>query len=172
MTDTVHCFEKAGLGLAPFRYAGMVHQDIAYGERVLGSIGGCTLTTKPGSTCDYCGTAITNIFRVESADGRSFKVGCECIKKTGDEGLIRRVQADVTKMERERRQARKLAKAAAEKAYCEDVLVRQMGSLLSLPHPHPYRASQGETLADWARWMAETRHWSTLAATLKRALGA
>lgn len=169
-TTTIHCFEEAGLGKAPFRYVGIVDQNIAYGERVIGNVGGCALTTKPGGTCDYCGTYIVNMFRVESADGKTFKVGCECIRKTGDDGLIRRVNDDVRKMERARRQAKKVAKIAADKEYCNMAMLYNLGTLSGLPHPTPYRAAQGESLACWARWMFDNGHYSTLASTLRAAL--
>ena len=163
-TQTIHCFEDAGLGKAPFAYAGMVDQNISYGQAVIGNIGGCAVTTKPGGTCDYCGTYIVNMFRVTSADGKAFKVGCECIKKTGDEGLIRKVEDAVRKMNRNRREEKKAAALRADQQLCETA---QIGLLSSKPHPNAYRASQGETLADWARWMKAAKNWKTLANTLR-----
>lgn len=164
----VHCFEKAGLGKAPFRYIGIEDQNISHGQRIIGSVGGVQIETKPGGTCAYCGTYIVNMFNVESADGNRFHVGCECIKKTGDEGLIRRVEAEVKKMEKARREAKKKAKLAAERELCETA---QIGLLASKPHPHPYRAAQGETLYDWARWMKEMKNYTTLAAAIRREMG-
>lgn len=46
--ETVHCFERAGLGKAPFRYIGIVDQVMSGDNRVIGSIGGCQVETKPG----------------------------------------------------------------------------------------------------------------------------
>ncbi len=58
----IHPFEKAGLGKAPFR---------------------CELVSeRRGSSCDFCGTGIRNEFWIKSADGKSFKVGCDCVRKT------------------------------------------------------------------------------------------
>lgn len=72
MRTGLHPFERAGLGKAPFRLAYL-------------AIG--------GSCCDYCGTGIVRQFWVQGADGSTFKVGCECVRKTGeaDDALVRDV---------------------------------------------------------------------------------
>ena len=166
---TMHCFEAAGLGKAPFRYLGMEYQEISYGQRVIGSAGGIQVTTKPGSTCDFCGTYIVNIFNVGSSDGKKFKVGCECIRKTDDSGLIRAVDADVKKMEREKRKVKKEAKVQKDKAICETLLSTPAirAKLSEQKHPSPYFASEGKTLLDWAKWMMENRNFASLAGTLR-----
>lgn len=166
----IHCFEAAGLGKAPFRYTGVEYQDVSYGQRVIGTVGGATVTTKPGGTCAFCGTYIVNMFGVESADGNRFHVGCECIRKTDDAGLIRKLDEDVRRMERAKRLAKKLAKQAATEAYCVDILATRLPALHALPHPTPARAAQGETLAMWARWMFDNRYFETLANTLRHKL--
>ena len=75
-TTSIHPFEAAGLGKAPFRYVGTAVQEIGVdGRRVLGHVGGATVTTKPGGTCAYCGTYIVNMFDIESADGNRFTAG-------------------------------------------------------------------------------------------------
>lgn len=162
--ETIHCFEKAGLGKAPFRYLGMVDQEISHGNRVIGSIGGCQIETKPGGTCDFCGTAIMNIFNVESSDGHKFHVGCECIKKTGDDGLIHMLDRDVAKMNKKRREDKKAAALAADQLLCE---MTPLSKFSSLPHPHPYRASQGETAVEWVRFMREHGYWKSLAVFIR-----
>lgn len=165
MTKTIHCFEAAGLGKAPFRYIGEQFQDIRYGNtRVIGNIGGCTLETKPGGTCDYCGTYIVNMFTIESADGNRFKVGCDCVLKTGDAGLIRKVDAAVKKNRKAREIARKRAQAQDDRELCETY---QIGLLASKPHPHPSMARDGKTLADWAQWMLEAKNYATLAKVIR-----
>jgi len=96
---TIHPFQRAGLGLAPFRYIGQVHQDIAYGQAVVNSAefraGGVMVTTKPGGTCAYCGNGILNMFNVKSADGKTFHVGSDCIQKVGGPELARKVARTV-----------------------------------------------------------------------------
>lgn len=143
---TIHAFEEAGLGKAPFRYIGIEHQDISHGERVIGSSGGIAITTKPGGTCDFCGAYIVNMFKVESADGNRFHVGCDCIRKVGDAGLKKAIDRDVNQMKRDRDLARIAeAKAALPKAY----------SLCGKPHPNEYRASLGETLMQYVGWLLD-----------------
>ncbi len=156
MCSTIHAFEQAGLGKAPFRYIGMEHQDISYGQRVVGHAGGCPIMTKPGGTCDYCGTYIVNIFTVESADGNRFKVGCECVRKTGDAGLVRNVDRDVKEMERKRRQEKAKAKRIAEAKATQDAiesLPRVSGILAGIPHPIPAHAAEGRTTLDYVQWL-------------------
>ena len=41
------------------------------------------------------GTAIANVFWIKSACGNRFKVGCDCVEKTGDAGLKRVINAKV-----------------------------------------------------------------------------
>lgn len=78
-TDWVHPFERAWLGKAPFFCRGFSIEKFqaAPGEPI-----------KCGSSCDYCSTAIMRVFRIESADGQIFKVGCDCVARTGDTQLI------------------------------------------------------------------------------------
>lgn len=168
-TQTIHCFEAAGLGKAPFTYEGMVDQDISYGQRNIGTIGGVQISTKPGGTCDYCSTYIVNMFRIRSADGKTFKVGCDCLMKTGDAGLIQRVKKDVSEMERKKRAQKKIDKEAVAKAQCEALLSvpAVCGVLAEQPHPSAYFANEGKTKLDWAKYMLENRYYTTLLATLK-----
>jgi len=154
MCETIHCFEKAGLGKAPFHYIGMENQNIQYGERVIGNVGGCNLTTKPGGTCAYCGTYIVNMFNVVSADGKYFHVGCECIKKTDDSGLIQLLKNDQKKMAKQR----KINKLNARIAAAKEKLPVVRGQLSSQPHPSPYFAEQGKTLLDYVNWCFENLH--------------
>jgi hypothetical protein len=160
MTETkMHCFEAAGLGKAPFRYLGMQHQEIGYGQRVIGSAGGIPITTKPGGSCEYCGAYIVNMFTIESADGRRFVVGCECVRKTGDSGLIRLVDEDIKKAEREKRRAKKLAEVQSAKEYCEANLQTASGKLSELPHPSPWLAQEGKTEFDYVKWNIDQKNY-------------
>jgi hypothetical protein len=97
-TSTVHPFEIAGLGKAPFKYLGEHKQDLQYGQAVVGTIGGpdgYAVTTKPGGTCAYCGTSIVNMFKIRSADGKVFRVGSDCALKVGGEKIAKAVSQDV-----------------------------------------------------------------------------
>lgn len=95
MTNAVHCFEKAGLGEAPFRVVGF---HVSKYQACPGA------PVQAGTCCDYCGTGIMNVYEIQGAGGRAFKVGCDCVAKTGDAGLIgavKRMQREARKVMRE-----------------------------------------------------------------------
>lgn len=142
-TTYIHPFEKAGLGKAPFRYVSMIAQEIRNGERVIGSVGGCEITTKPGGTCDYCGTYIVNMFKVRSSDDQEFKVGCDCIYKV-DTKLTRAIEPDIKKAKLARENAR-IAEAIGNLPHAH--------SLHSQPHPTKYMADQGKTLWHYCQFL-------------------
>lgn len=168
-TGPVHIFEKAGLGKAPFRLVGVeTSADRAALNAHRAANGQCYTTNLCGGTCDYCGQAIFNVFRIESADGKDFKVGCDCVRKTGDAGLTRVIDDQVRKIERDKRRAAKVRRLEAAKAYCEERLATFAGTLASLPHPNDYRARSGETLLDYARFMASGGYYESLAAILRK----
>jgi len=74
----VHPFERAGFGRAPYRCTG--YQELVW----VGPDG----YTKAGGSCDVCGTSIRHSYTITSTDGVAFKVGCDCVQKTGDTELI------------------------------------------------------------------------------------
>lgn len=126
--DKIHVFEAAGLGLAPFRLV-----DI----------------WKSHATCDYCGTGILWNCIVESADGRQFRVGRECVNKTGDAGMIKRmtdIEKSIKKAENraksaerckarvEASRAREAARKASEASY-EDAVKPLKKQLLKYHRP-------------------------------------
>lgn len=138
----VHKFERAGLGRAPYRYLG-------FEEKVFTVPGAYS---KPGGTCQYCGTAIRNCFWVGSADGKRFYVGCECIGKLGDRGLVDVVRREANRMKRDKAAARADERIAAARARLEtDAGLR--AALAAAPHPTAWRAEQGGTKLEWAEWM-------------------
>lgn len=76
----LHVFERANLGRAPFRCIGYVEKSYQATPDA---------PKQPGGSCDYCGTGIYLQCRIKSADGRTFKVGSDCVAKTGDAGLLK-----------------------------------------------------------------------------------
>ena len=80
----VHAFDMAGLGKAPFKCVG-------YAKNTLGGV------------CSYCGTGLLYEYKIVSADGKSFVVGCECVKKTGGEFHVNGFRESRLKLARERR---------------------------------------------------------------------
>ena len=105
----VHPWEEAKLGKAPFRLTGY-SQEIYQAHR--------DAPIQPGTTCDFCGQGIMNVFHIESADHRRFKVGEDCAKRTGDTELI-------VEMRREKRMYRTPEQIAHAKAYIEAEAARK-----------------------------------------------
>jgi hypothetical protein len=115
-----HLFEKAGLGRAPFAYVGCEYR---VGPIKLASSDGCeTWAGAPGQpmgACAYCGQGIAECHLVRSADGRTFTVGCDCIRKVDDAGLVVSVSKAKRKAEHAKADAR--TERAAKLLEREDV---------------------------------------------------
>lgn len=124
MAQIIHPFEAAGLGVAPFRFVGCT-------ENVFVAHPGAT--PKAGGTCDYCSNGIRYEFHVQGADGRKFKVGCDCIRKVSSPG-----EKLLTASERAMRQAQKAAKRAALLARGKAALdAMNANETLFAGRPHP-----------------------------------
>lgn len=82
-----HDFEVRGLGLAPYTLVGF--------ENFL-------------TGCDRCGKGIRQVFICQSFDGKRFNVGCDCINKAGDAGLIKAYKShpDYREMQRQKANAK------------------------------------------------------------------
>jgi hypothetical protein len=160
---TVHKFELAGLGKGPFRFTGNVT------EKTFCACPGAPV--QPGSSCDYCGTGIKFEFWVTSSDGKEFKVGCDCIHKSGDRGLIQQISSAERKLRdaknkaaKARKEVRKNERIAAAKAKLDFV----RGSLASKPHPNQYYADQGNTLLDYVLWCLDNHSGEKAASIIER----
>lgn len=141
METKVHKFEAAGLGKAPFSYAG-------YAQKTYQACPGAPV--QPGGSCCYCGTPIMNFFYIKSSDGHTFHVGSECVAKTGDAGLKKVVAAEVAKMAKSKEEVR----IAAAKAKLESPEFK--AHLASLPHPNKFKNREtGEplTMLEYVEWM-------------------
>lgn len=126
-----HIFEAAGLGMAPFRC-------VDYGR---------------GSThCDFCGTYIVRVFWIQGSGNEDtrFKVGCECVKRTGDESMSMLVER-YTEEVRQENYASLRDKLLAVKATLELAHVR--ATLAETPHPDHVCAAQGKSALDWCTWV-------------------
>lgn len=110
-TVGMHCFEVAGLGTAPFRFIQMSiskHSDSP----------GCPV--RPGSSCDYCSTSIMYVCHILDSTGKGFKVGTDCVARTGDSGLIQAYKT--SPVYRAHQKALRDAKDDANKAELERLL--------------------------------------------------
>lgn len=94
-----HAFERAGLGLAPFKCIGEI-------EKTYQACPGAPIQV--GGSCDYCGTGIRYQYIIKDRTGHTFKVGSECVRKTGDAGLIKQFKnlPEVRKRARDKRAAK------------------------------------------------------------------
>lgn len=136
----MHLFERAGLGKAPF-------QCVGYERKVYVACQGAP--AQPGGTCDFCGAGIMDAFVIRSADAKRFVVGCDCVNKTGDSGLIKGYKStpEYRKLQRERRQA----KACAVHKELSELVNEKREALRALPSPNEYNSS----LYGWAQWMLD-----------------
>jgi hypothetical protein len=140
--DKIHKFEEAGLGKAPFRYVN-THQS---------KYQACPgAPIQPGTCCDYCGTGIMDVFVIADVNGKKFKVGCECVKKTGDAGLIDLVKRAVNQHKREARDKARTALQSKLKELLASPAVQQ--AFRGRKHPNEYFASKGVTYADYAQFL-------------------
>jgi len=172
-TDTLHPFEKAGLGKAPFRYAG---SEVKIGPIQLG--GGLSVGApgQPMGTCDYCGTGISVCYTIESAEGNRFVVGCVCVNKIykasnctasqlARDPVYQKIKADKRDRDRKLRHERETAKITAGRQWAEE----HRSELEALPNP--YRA--GENLWQQYEWFmlnAGNRGRIRILSTLKKLL--
>jgi hypothetical protein len=127
-TDRIHPFEKVGLGKAPFRVVGFSVQkyQACYGAPV-----------QPGSSCDFCGTSIMNVFSIQGADGSRFKVGIDCVKKTYDKALHKEALASAREVKRKARtEAREASRAESAKTRREAFVQANPGIEVALACGH------------------------------------
>jgi len=98
-----------------------------------------------------------------------FKVGCDCIRKTGDRGLVRFVTEQEAEKRREKSRAirvRKASESAESFKLAKSGDAKLFAALAEMPHPK-FRA--GETAADYVRFCVDNpRFWGELAVSLVR----
>lgn len=119
----IHKWEAQGLGKAPFKCVGMYslparslaeHNPQAYQAELAQMPKGYDI-----GTCAVCGMALTNNFLIRTGCGRQFSVGCDCVKKAGDVGLVDAVKTRKRAADREKRfldrEAERLARLQAQR---------------------------------------------------------
>ena len=150
-TNTMHPFEKSGLGKAPFRFVGHERKvgPIQVGFMTIGAPG------QPMGTCDHCGTGIADCYSVVSSDGNRFVVGSDCIeklygsknRKSSDlarDPVYRAFKAEKNKIASARRHEREAVKIAAGKAWAD----QHEAELRAIPNIH----RDGESRWDQYQW--------------------
>lgn len=140
-----HPFEKAGLGVGPFkvvrceRRVGPLRRTCPKSglEIEIGAPG------QPMGACEYCGTGIAQCWEIASSDGKRFIVGSECVKKTCDGGLIQAVKRRETKD----RKAREVARIQAVRDMLNDPSARMI-----LESVETTSGGRTQSLAQRAEW--------------------
>lgn len=114
---TLHPFENAGLGQAPFRL-------IAIRKNVYSAAPG---HSQPGGCCSYCSQGILWECVIRSHDGNVFTVGQDCVRKLDrdDNRLVDAVKRELARIAREEREAAREARWKARRLEIEVELDRQ-----------------------------------------------
>jgi len=115
---SIHPWEVAGLGKYPYRVLGV---EVRVGPIHLPNGMMVGAPGQPMGTCDYCGQGIKDCYKILSADGKRFEVGCDCVRRAYAEAGVR-VPAAVEKLEREKRQAAAKAKAKRVRERLDEIL--------------------------------------------------
>lgn len=157
MQTVVHTFELAGLGKAPFKLVAV--QESKHQPHP-------DAPAKAGSTCEYCSRAIMEVCVIQDINGKRFKVGSNCVKKTGDFGLVDTVKRAANRMKRTAQAERDSIFAAKHDAAARAYIATIPGA-----HPNAYYASQGKTLADYTLFTYEAMGTSSRAKFIRKHLG-
>lgn len=146
----MHPFEQSGLGKAPFRFVGATYEvgpirtETKDGTTVeIGAPG------QPMGTCQHCGQGIALCCHIEDAEGRRSVVGSTCVNKTADKGLETATKRGTRAIRREQQRKRDTARISA----AQQALADYPATFEAEPHPNPWRAEKGDTLADYCEWM-------------------
>ena len=150
----VHVFEKAGLGIAPFRFIGV---DERRGPMVISTEGGVTTSCgapgQPMGVCDYCGEGIVECCVIQDARGKRFIVGNVCVGRTGDKGLKKQMDPILNKARRDARHASEANGIEWAQGQLQDQAL--CAQLDREPHPMEHMAKMGHTRLSWACWMMD-----------------
>ncbi len=112
-SHTVHPWEKAGLGKAPYRYLGCAY-DVGP-HRFIGKDGlewTVGYEGQPMGCCAYCLQGIAECHKIRSADGKEFTVGCDCVARIHADGEP--LLTEVERASRKLRNAKSRKRAAAK----------------------------------------------------------
>jgi hypothetical protein len=100
----VHPFARFGAG--PYTFVSLETTEDREEKNAAAERSGLPFTTNMcGGSCDLCGTAIWNVYTFATAEGRKFKVGCDCAEKAGERHLVRegdRMHRDAKRAEKTR----------------------------------------------------------------------
>lgn len=155
----IHPWERAGLGKAPFRWLGVSNR---VGPIRIAQADGTTLELgapgQPMGSCAYCLQGIAECHSIKSADGKTFTVGCDCVRRVSEPGdpVLTKAEAAAKKLRNGKARARNAAKADASltelAALLADESVR--GKLAARPSAQGWKAAQGGTELNDVEWLS------------------
>jgi hypothetical protein len=153
-----HPFERAGLGVAPFRCVGVEYRvgPIKYIDPKFPGVT-CEVGApgQPMGTCAYCSQGIAECCIIRDANGKEFIVGNVCVGKAAKE-------SNDSPLERDRRKMVLAAKHDRERTASDELNWRLANdsdlrtALNGMPHPMGFKDRKTGiplTLLDWALWM-------------------
>jgi hypothetical protein len=158
-TTTLHPWERAGLGKAPYRWLGVRH---LVGPIRIAQADGTTLEIgapgQPMGSCAYCAQGIAECHSIKSADGKVFMVGCDCVRRVSEPGdaVLKAAEAAAKKRRNAAARARNAVKADASKARLAALLADESvrATLAGLPSEQPWKARDGGTRLDDVEFLA------------------
>lgn len=166
----IHVFEKAGLGIAPFKCLFVWEMP---SPALMNGMGGVELyNTKMQSApckvgcCAFCGMPLVYHYIIKDINGTLFPVGCECVAKTGDAGLESQVKALKKENAKEKRE---IKKAIKRNIALEERKAKIQGRLdkFASEYPEVYQFLSGETVKEncqpiWHSFMYNLKTWGNL----------
>ena len=166
-TSTVHAFEVRGLGKAPYQF---LRVEVMSGPITLSDGSQVGAPGQPMGCCQFCSTGIKYAFWLRSADAKEFYVGCDCIQKSGDRGLLKVVSVfekqkrqAVNEKKRQARREKMIAERGSDHDKCYELLASSEVKAVLSQKPHPCIASMN--LFNYVEFLVDRAH------SYKRAIG-
>ncbi len=161
-----HVFETSGKhGKAPYKVVGYDYAvgPVRFIDKQTGIEMTCGSPGQPMGCCDHCGTGIAHIFIIESSDGVRFKVGSDCVLKTGDEAMKKVVDARLKPV----RSQMAAKQANADREYVLNCIGdKQIAEILTTRYIHPF--IKAKSYFDYAEWMLQFGGKSGVSRVAKR----
>lgn len=142
----VHPWERAGLGVAPYKLVGTANVSF---RACMGA------PVQPGGTCDFCGQGLRLVFSIRASCGSTFRVGCDCVRRVCSpaEGVLTQVEASERKHKRKIAAAGRARRAASVEERLKEIRAEHESELAALPHP---KAADATSERDCAYWGSKT----------------
>jgi hypothetical protein len=165
-----HVFEVTKCGVAPFTFMYVWEMP---STSLMEGIGGCEIynarmASAPCSvgSCKHCGMPLIYHYIIKDVNGKLFAVGCECVNKTGDNGLIVAVEKAKKNFEKGKREIKKQSKRAIQEAARQaeiDARIAKFDSENPLVIPFLTAELEKENPAYiWSSMMYSIRKWGNL----------